>query len=300
MLVTGATGFIGRHALPALQRRGFEVHAAARSGGSADGVAWHAVDLLDARAVEQLVGELEPSHLLHLAWYAEHGLFWEAPENLDWVAASARLLRSFAESGGGRVVVAGTCAEYDWTADCCDPSTPIRPATLYGACKSAFRQILEAYASTAGLNAAWGRIFFTFGPGEQPGRLIASVARALVTGATVDCSSGAQLRDLLYVEEVADAFAAILDSEIVGALDVGSGEPHSLRETIERLERLGGGRAVARFGELPQRDEPHRIVADIGRLRDEVGWRPRRSLDDGLARTLEWWRSNSDLAEART
>ena len=296
VLVTGATGFVGRHAIPALLERDFEVHAAARTTLPLAGVAWHPVDLLDGSSLDDVVREVQPTHLLHLAWYAEHGRFWDAHENLDWVAASTRLLRAFANAGGRRVVVAGTCAEYDWSGDCCTRSTPLQPATLYGACKNSLRQIVEAYASSAGLSAAWGRIFFTFGPSEPPERLIASVARALVSGDTVACSSGMQVRDLLYVEDLADALAALLDSEVEGALDLGSGEALTLRHVVERLERVGGRRDVARFGELPRRAEPDRIVADIGRLRDEVRWRPRHGLDEGLERTLAWWvaRSHGD------
>jgi len=289
VLVTGATGFVGRHAIPGLLERGFEIHAVGRTALPLDGVAWHRADLLDGSALDSLLGEIQPAHLLHLAWYAEHGHFWEAPENLDWVAGSTRLLRAFAEAGGRRLVVAGTCAEYDWSGDCCGPDTPLRPATLYGACKNALRQVVDGYAPSAGLSSAWGRIFFTFGPNEPPDRLIASVARALVRGETVACSAGTQIRDLLYVEDLADSLAALLESEVEGALDLGSGEPLSLREAVERLERTGGRGGVARFGELPERAGPTRIVADVTRLRDEVGWRPRVGLDEGLERTLAWW-----------
>jgi len=295
VLVTGATGFVGRHVVPALAERGFEVHAAGRTTLPLEGVAWHPVDLLDGPSPAEVVRAVEPTHLLHLAWYAEHGRFWEAPENLDWVAASMRLLRAFADAGGRRLVVAGTCAEYDWSDDCCTPSTPLRPATLYGTCKNSLRQIVGAYAATAGLSTAWGRIFFTFGPGEPSERLIASVARALVTGASVACTTGTQVRDFLYVEDLADALAALLESDVEGTLDLGSGEPRTLREILERLELLAGRRDVARFGQLPQRAEAARIVADVGRLRDEVRWQPRHGLDEGLARTLAWWSTDSHL-----
>jgi nucleoside-diphosphate-sugar epimerase len=296
VLLTGATGFVGRQAVQPLLERGFEVHALARTvpvEPGAEPVSWHEADLLDPVATGAVIRELGATHLLHFAWYAKHGRFWHAPENLDWVAASLQLLRSFHASGGRRVVIAGTCAEYDWNGDCCDERTPLTPASLYGVSKNALRAILEEYARAAGLSAAWGRIFFTFGPGEQPTRVIAAVARALVRGETVPCSSGAQVRDFLYVEDVASAFAALLDSAATGPFDIGSGEAVALRTLLERLQRLAGREQLVRFGEAPHRNEPARIVADSRRLRDELGWSPKYILDEGLERTLAWWRSAS-------
>lgn len=294
LLLTGATGFVGSHATAALLERGFEVHALARGRPGEPGpanVTWHEVDLLDPAATDAIVRTVAATHLVHLAWYAEHGAFWDAPENLDWVAASLGLVRSFQAAGGRRAVVAGTCAEYDWSGDCCAAGTPLRPATLYGAAKDAFRRVLEAYAHSVGLSAAWGRIFFTYGPGEQPTRVVASVARAVLAGEPIACSSGTQLRDFLYVGDVASAFAALADSTASGSFDVGSGGGVELRDVLLRLERLAGRDGLVRLGAAPDREEPARIVADPSRLRDEVGWSPSHELDVGLERTLAWWRS---------
>jgi len=298
VLVTGASGFVGRHAVEALLDRGFEVHALARTPPqqlaaepAAQRAVWHAADLLDGAATAAVIRSVRPSHLLHLAWYVEHGRFWNAAENLDWVAASLALLRRFHAEGGTRVVCAGTCAEYDWSGECCDERTQLAPASLYGVSKNALRTIVEEYARSTRLSAAWGRIFFTYGPGEAPERIIAAAARALVRGEGFTCSAGTQVRDFLYVEDVATAFAALLDNSATGAFDIGSGEAIALRSLLERLERLAGREQLVLFGE-PAPNEPARLVADSSRLRNEVGWEPRRHLDEGLERTLAWWRDD--------
>jgi nucleoside-diphosphate-sugar epimerase len=293
IVVTGASGFIGRHTLRPLLERGSDVHVLSRSrpeGEVAAGVSWHQVDLLDADATELAVSQIGATHLLHLAWYAEHGKFWDARENLDWVEATPRLVESFQAAGGTRAVFAGTCAEYDWTGDCCNEQTPLAPATLYGASKDAVRQIVEAYAASTGLSVAWGRVFFTFGPGEHPTRVVASVARALVAGESIPCSEGTQVRDFLYVEDLGSAFAALADSSVQGALDIGSGAPLALRDLLRRLEQLAGREDLVRLGEAPAREEAGRIVADTRRLHSDLDWRPSYTLDDGLERTLSWWR----------
>jgi nucleoside-diphosphate-sugar epimerase len=292
LLLTGAGGFIGRHALAPLTARGFQVHAISRHArdNKAEDVVWHEADLLDAAKTDALVREIRPSHLLHLAWYTEHGKYWEAAENLDWVAATLRLAHSFHAAGGERLVAAGTCAEYEWKGECCDERTPLRPTTLYGAAKDATRRVLEAYAAASALSFAWGRVFFPYGPGEQLPRVIAAAARAAVADEPIACSSGDQIRDFLYVEDVAGAFAAIVDAAATGCFDIGSGDGLRLRDVLLTLEQLAGRKGIVRFGEAPQRDEPASVVADVRRVRDEVGWRPAYELPEGLERTLEWWR----------
>jgi nucleoside-diphosphate-sugar epimerase len=296
VLVTGASGFVGRHTLGPLLEHGFEVHAVSRSEparDSSNGVVWHHGDLLASGEAERLVAAVSPTHLLHLAWVTEHGVYWTSPTNLDWVACSVRLVRAFSEVGGRRAVLAGTCAEYDWSGTCCGPGTPLNPSTLYGVCKNALRQMAEAYAEAAGLSLAWARIFFAFGPGEQPGRVVASVARALAEGRAARCTAGTQIRDFLYVKDLASAFAALVASDVRGTLDVGSGVGRTLRDVLTRLQTIAERENAVEFGVVPGRAEPPAIVADVTRLRSEVGWEAPVGLDDGLAETLAWWRDSA-------
>src|SRR5450830_470974 len=209
VLVTGATGFVGRHALPLLVERGFDVHAVARAvPPHADSrVTWHAADLLGgADVLRALLEDSQPTHLLHLAWYAEHGKYWRSLENFRWTAASVELAHDFTARGGERLVATGTCAEYDWSGGVCsESSTPLAPSTPYGICKDALRRMLGALAVETKIGFAWGRVFFTFGPGEQPQRLVPSVIRSLLRGDEARTTHGRQVRDFLAVEDVAAA-----------------------------------------------------------------------------------------------
>lgn len=301
VLLTGAGGFVGRRCLAPLALAGYEVHAVGRRAGTHEGSAevdaprlhWHAADLLDARSVAALVAEVEPTHLLHLAWYTEHGKFWAAVENLSWVGASLKLFEAFAAAGGRRVVAAGTCVEYapEGDAPCSEASTPLAPATLYGACKHATQVVLEAFARQAGLSAAWGRLFFPYGPGEPPGRLVPSVARALFAGEPALCTHGRQVRDFIHVEDAASAFVALLDSRVEGAVNVASGQPVALREVVEKVAERAGRPDLVCLGARPAPEgEPPSLYADARRLREEVGWSPRYDLDRGIAETVEWLR----------
>ncbi len=285
VLVTGATGFIGRHTPRLLAERGYEVHAV----GSKD------ADLLDPSAVESLIADIRPSHLLHFAWYAVPGKFWTAPENAAWVEASIRLLRTFADHGGERATMSGSCAEYDWTGSgrLAERETPLRPATYYGACKHALATVGEGLAAEHGFGFAWGRIFFAYGPHEQPGRLVSQVAEALVKGEPAPTSEGTQRRDFLHARDVAGAFVALLDSDVTGAVNIGSGAAVPVRDVVSQIAAAAGRPELVRWGEVRSRPgDPPLIEADMARLRDEVGWKPSLTLEEGIRETVEWWKAN--------
>ncbi|MEO8519720.1 MAG: NAD(P)-dependent oxidoreductase [Acidobacteriota bacterium] len=294
VLLTGASGFIGRHCLRPLGALPFEVHAvSSRARPAAAGVAeWHQADLLVPGAGARLIETVRPTHLLHLAWCATPGEFWTSPQNLSWVQVSIELLRAFADQGGERFVGAGSCAEYAVAADDCDErTTRLRPGTLYGSAKHAFHAVLEGFARGR-LSASWGRVFHLYGPLEHPDRLVPSVILALLAGREAQCSAGTQVRDFLHVQDVADAFAAILASDVEGPVNIASGSPAAVADVVRRIGQLLQAESLIRLGARPPPPhDPPRLTADVTRIRDEVGWHPAVSLDRGLAETIEWWRT---------
>lgn len=307
VLITGASGFIGRHCLTPLQANGYEVHAVTskpvipliNEGGS--NVLWHQANLLDPQDTEDLLAKVEPTHLLHLAWYAVPKEYWTSMENIRWVQGSLALFQSFMKHGGERAVVAGTCAEYDWGGDCCsEANTALAPATLYGNCKHALQLILSAFAAQQGLSLAWGRIFFLYGPNEDPARLVASVIQSLLRDQAARCTSGQQVRDFLHVEDVADAFVSLLSSQTTGPINIASGVKVRLREVVEEIGRQMSRLDLVQFGALPDSDnDPACLVADITRLREELQWKPSYDLKTGLAHTIEWWKKEFQTASQR-
>lgn len=305
MLVTGAGGFIGMPLLTRLACAGEEVHALSTRVGHAEiqGVRWHCVDLADDTAVERVMERLSPERLVHLAWCTEHGRNWRAPENVIWVERSLHLVRAFVGRGGRRMVVLGTCAEYDWSSvggPLGEYASPLAPATLYGVAKDALRRVLESYAAQEGFELAWGRPFHLYGPREAPGRLVPSVIRALLARETVAIGSGERVRDFMHVEDVAGAVAALLDSSVVGAVNIATGIGVTVGEVVDSIVRATGCPELVRRGALPDRPgEPWSLVADIARLREEVGFHPRWTLAEGLADTVRWWEAHAHETRAQ-
>jgi nucleoside-diphosphate-sugar epimerase len=294
VLITGATGFIGQHCLPTLLASGYEVHTVSTHATSANlpGAHAHWANLLEPTQVAALLASVQPSHLLHLAWYTQPGAYWTSVENIRWVQASLGLLQAFVAHGGQRVVMAGSCAEYDWSYGyCTERITPLRPATMYGKAKHALLLLEDAFAEQTQISAAWGRIFFLYGPHEYPERLVAAVIRALLQKQPARCSHGNQIRDFLHVQDVADAFVALLESDVRGAVNIASGAPITLKQIIYNIADMLGQSDMVQLGALTvPANEPPLLVANIDRLTNEVGWRPTYGLERGLEQTVRWWK----------
>ena len=301
ILVTGAGGFIGREVVLRLLGEGHEIHALGRTPGEdREGLRWHSADLLAPGCARDITAAAEAEMLIHLAWYATPGSFWTAPENELWVSASLALLRAFAEAGGRRAVMAGTCAEYRWgEARLSEGNTPLEPASLYGRSKQATHEAACLIAEELGVSLAWGRIFFLYGAREDPRRLVAAVARGLLAGEEVPSTSGTQRRDFMHVADVAGAFAALLASEVTGPVNIASGHAVPVREIVELIGRASGAPELLRIGALPQRaGEPDVIEGDDTRLRSEVGFHAQIGLEQGIAAVLEELRDEQARADA--
>src|SRR5579864_6011644 len=257
VLVTGAAGFIGSHVTRRIVQEGHTVWAVVspqrsteRLADILERVSVARVDLRDPKTVQELVCLARPDCAIHMAWYAAPARFWASEQNLNCVNMSLNLAQCLAEVGCSRLVAAGSCAEYDWDYGfLSEDATPLRPRTLYGVCKNATRQVLQAYCERVSMKFAWTRFFYLYGPGEAKLRLVPSVILALLSGQPAKCTEGKQIRDFLHVEDVASAVWAVAQSNLTGPVNIGSGEPVRIRTVAETLERMVTGGNVV-FGAL--------------------------------------------------
>lgn len=252
ILLTGATGFIGSRVAEQLARGGHEVYPWPRPWRFPSG---H----FDA--------------CIHLAWYVEHGKYLHSPLNRQCLQDSLALAHLLIQHDCRRLIAAGTCFE------------TIGHPSLYAECKRTLFHELQKLP----LELAWMRFFYLYGPGESPRRLVPQVITSLLRGESVPLTLGEQVRDFLHVADVAGAVCAIAQSKLTGALDIGSGEPVTVRELAETIGRIIGRTDLLVFGARPYPpDEPMRIVANNERLL-RTGWRPRFTLEEGLRDTISWW-----------
>lgn len=292
VVVTGASGFVGSHCLSPLLDAGVDVVSLGRTAPDIDRVAHIECDLLDDETRSTLIPSIGASHLLHLAWNLEPGVYNESGSNLDWLAASLRLVREFGLAGGRRVIVTGSCFEYEWGPSVLSEDSPIAPNTLYGLAKGLLHQALDGYSHRDGPDLAWPRLFFLYGPGENTRRLAGAVTSSLLRGESVDTSEGVQRRDYMYIEDAGRALAALTLSDVTGPVNIARGTAIPVRALIGALADAIGKPDLVAYGarETPAGEAPV-VEADIHRLLSEVGFDQFTELESGAASTVAWWRA---------
>ncbi|PWK59605.1 NAD-dependent epimerase/dehydratase family protein [Roseicyclus mahoneyensis] len=267
VLLTGATGFVGRQLLAALCAARIPVHAVSRRPGAPmPGVTWHRADLLVAEDRAEVAG-LAP-RLIHCAWEVEHGAFWTAPANALWREASADLVGRFMAASGVRVVALGTCAEYDaavpgtW-----DEARAIAPATPYGQAKAALHAELAAICGDA---LVWARLFHLYGPNEDPRRLIPGLIAACRAGRPAEVRAAELIRDVASTPHVARLLVALMDSPLSGPCDIGSGQPRSLGALARIVAETAGRPDLLSLAHAPGPGDPPVMAPRLDRLRRMV------------------------------
>lgn len=294
LLVTGAGGLIGGALARAASAEGIEVIACARRmpAGFPEGVNCIAGDLTDAAAAWALVERIAPTHIVHAAWETRQPSYWNDPVNLDWVVATAAMAGAFARSGGTRFVQIGSCAEYDWTG-----SVPLRdgPATRYGKAKLAAFRAIETAAHDR-FAAVEARIFWVYGPNENPARYVPLVCRTHAAGDVPELGSGRQLRDLVHIDDAVRALLLLLaDGAPTGVVDIGTGTGIPLAQIAIEVAALAGARETG-LGRIPDRPgDPEALLADPAALH-ATGWAPQVPLRDGLERVFASWLEKRDGA----
>lgn len=304
ILVTGSSGFIGRHLLAALASRGDEVVAL----GRANAVRTAAVpcDLVlatdwTAEGLERALEGRDFDAVIHLAAYGVK----PDDRNIELMRDVNVLLPSsivdLASTRGAVVVAAGSNAEYARaeSANMIAEDAPLESSKLYGATKAAGGLLAGASAHFRGLPFAHLRYFNVYGPGEAAYRLLPSVYRALANGARPQLSLGTQVRDFIYVGDVIEATISAMEALRRSppprvAFNVCTGEGSTVADAARSLcQQMGAGVHSLGFGEKPMRpDDVPRLVGDPHALASWTGWRAKTKPNDGIAHTLAWLRKD--------
>jgi nucleoside-diphosphate-sugar epimerase len=298
-LVTGAAGFLGRPVVRLLVERGDDVVALVRGDASRarlerlEGrVQVVQADLADAE-LGRTLESIAPDVCYHLAWFTSPGLYVNAvPENLSSLSAAANLFALLDRVGCGAIVFAGTCAEYGPAPEPIPEERRPRPRTVYGAAKLAAGTAGVAAAAAAGTTFAWARIFYPYGPDDQRDRFVPRLLRRLTLRQPVELPNRPdELRDYLYVDDVASALVTLGDAGHHGVANVCSGDATSMADLVARAAAAAGSDGSDVRLSVADEGEPLRTVGRPESLA-RLGWTPRWRLDEGLAETAAWIRAD--------
>lgn len=258
VLLTGATGFVGRQVLRALAERGTQVRVVVRVGKQDELAGTSGIEAiistpdLFAESAEWWRDACEGiDTVIHVAWYAEPGRYLQSMKNMDCLIGTLRLAQGATSAGIRRFVGIGTCFEYDLSGGMLSIETPLRPSTPYAGAKAAAFLSLSTWFATRGIEFIWCRLFYLYGEGEDPRRLIAYLRATIASGNSAKLTSGNQIRDFLDVAIAGRLITDAAASAWQGAANICSGVGVTIREIAERIAQEYGRPDLLDFGARP-------------------------------------------------
>ncbi len=300
VLITGASGFLGTHLCRRLNLAGAEVHAVSRAHRAPGnyGVRWWQVSMEDIAAVEAVLAGVKPDVLFHLGGLVNGApdLALVLPTLHSLLTSTVNLLAAATRIGCGRLVLVGSLEE---------PRTgtaEVAPSSPYGAAKwaaSAYgRMFHRLYQSPVVIL----QTFMTYGPAQSDWKIIPYTIQSLLDGHVPKLSSGRRRLDWIYVDDVVEGFlrAALVPGIEGMTIDLGSGTAVPIRTIVARLVTLVDPSIQPVFGALPDRSSEEVRVADVAAARATLGWQPTMPLDEGLARTVDWYRQQRTAPPTRS
>lgn len=294
-LVTGGAGFIGSHLCSRLVAAGAQVHSVSRRElGSGAGVRHHSVDLTDFGFVSRLLGEVRPDYVFHLASHVQGApdLKHVLPAFHGNLQTTVNLLTAVAERGGcKRFIMTGSFMEPGASSALTgDDATPTSP---YAAAKWASGAYLRLFGTLYHLPVTTARVYMVYGPAQQDlTKLVPYAIRCLLRGKAPAITSGRRLVDWIYVDDVAEGFLRLaLSDEAVGrTVDLGSGSMISTADLVAMICSLVDPAINPAIGALPDRPMEPTGAARVDESLRLIGWAPRVGLEEGLRRTIAFYR----------
>jgi nucleoside-diphosphate-sugar epimerase len=266
ILLTGATGFVGRQILRVLKERGCRVRAVVRENRKDQIAKTAAVEIATSSDIfaESAVWWTDICRgvdtVIHAAWYVEPEHYLHSPRNRQCFSGTLRLAEGARNAKVRRFVGIGSCFEYDLNVSYLSIAAPLKPSTPYAQAKVETFAALSKFFPDNGIAFAWCRLFYLFGEGEYQRRLMPYLRARLEAGEPVELSSGAHIRDYLDVRDAGRMIADVVLGSIQGPVNICSGQPITVREIAERIADEYGRRDLLRFGARPDNQDPPCVV----------------------------------------
>ena len=271
VLLTGATGFVGRHVITNLLDKNIKVRAIVRKGKKSFfkdknfKIELIETDDLFKESIDWWAEQCKGiDTIIHVAWYAEPGKYLKSEKNIDCLIGSLNLAKGAIRAGIRRFIGIGTCFEYDLNFGNLSINTPLKPTTPYAAAKAELYKLLSQLLSSQSIEFSWCRLFYLYGEGEDERRLVSYIHKQLSKCEKVELSSGKQIRDFLDVAEVGRIIVDVSMGSQHGPINICSGIPITVRQLAEKIADEYGRRDLLNFGARPDNlVDPPRIVGII-------------------------------------
>lgn len=291
ILVTGASGFIGSAFIKAALRHGHVVAGLTRGGSLPAAIPLHG-SLADPPW--STIRSFKPDVCVHCAWVTAPGIYLESPENQQFHDWSLEFLAKLSAERIERALVLGTCAEYapNQPLPLNEHTSVVAPSSTYARLKHSLHTVLRQDTRFAGLKLAWGRVFYPYGPGEHPKRLPSLIASQMRAGETMNLRTPHAVKDYIFIDDLASAMLAVIESKFTGTVNLGSGAGISVLDLALQIQSLSGRSGLISSTPHPEPDPLGDLVAEMNQLAS-LGWTPKVPIAEGLSRLIVAQRSEA-------
>ena len=297
LLVIGGSGFIGHHLLAKMVcRKGWNVSSLSLNPPAVtrrvDNVDYLFADIRNSSSLIATLKEHRFEFVVNLGGYPDHSSLTEGGENQIDLHFNAviNLVKALQWQGLRRFVQVGSSDEYGTVCAPQHEEQREQPISPYAVAKLSSTQFLQMLHRTEKFPVVCIRLFLAYGPGQSQTRLIPQIIRGSLDNETFPVSSGKQLRDFCFIDDIVSAIQMILDNDDVTGklLNIASGIPRSVESLVNLVCQITG-RGKPQFGEIPYRPAQNKeLFADITKVKEILPWEPQTEIETGLLKTIEW------------
>ena len=306
VLITGSTGFIGANLVRRFLEIGAEVHILTRTtsnkwriDNALKDVNEYYVDLLNYEKLESIILDIAPEIIFHTAIYGSYPFQKDIKKIIESnFIGTVNLVNACKKVDFELLVNTGSSSEYGIKSGPMTEEDVLEPVNDYGVSKAAATLYCQAVARGEKIPVVTLRLFSPYGYYEEPIRLIPSIIISCLKGRNPEVSSPNSVRDYIFVEDVIDAYMQVIETSDIGGeiFNIGYGEQHSVGEVVNKIVELTGNNVWPEWGSVPKRaNEPNVWQADVTKAKDILKWKPKYSLERGLAKTVKWFMENMIL-----
>ena len=297
ILLTGITGFIGHHLAIKLLNEGHKVFAIVRPSSKINELSKNLQSNIEIftycndNTVFDIITDMcvkgnRPDVVYHLATFQPNKHRFEDIKNLiqSNITFGTEILDAMVLNNVYNFVNTGTFFQHYENAD-------YSPMNLYAATKTCFEKIIQFYTEVKGLRCISLHLFNTYGENDKRGKFLELLQKVSISGKTLKMSPGEQFIDIVYIDDVIDAFilaGKYLNArkyDICGTYGISSGNPIKLRKIIEIFEKISNKRLSIEWGGLPYRERE--IMVPWTSYKILPGWEPKVNLEDGIKKFLK-------------
>ena len=306
VLITGSTGFIGSNLIRSFLKVSADVNILTRTMSNKwrindvlNNVNEYCVDLLDYEKLVSVISDIKPEIIVHTATYGGYPFQKDIKKIVESnFIGTVNLVNACKKVDFELFVNTGSSSEYGLKFKSMTEEDILEPVSNYGHSKAVATLYCQALAKREKIPIVTLRLFSPYGYYEGLTRLISSVVMSCLKGRNPEVLSPDSVRDFIFIEDVIDAYMRIVKtSDISGEIfNIGYGKQHLVGEVVNKIVELTGNNVRPKWRRVPKRAiEPNIWQADITKAKNVLEWQPEHSLEEGLAKTVEWFMENMVL-----